>query len=63
MIRHKLFGLVVMGFTLAVFGCGQGEKGPRNDMPVKTSPAVDPKTGKASKTLEAGLEDPGPGKK
>jgi hypothetical protein len=58
MIRHKLFGLVLMGFTLAMIGCGQGDKGPRTDLPVKSSPAIDPKTGKASKTLDVSIEDP-----
>jgi hypothetical protein len=57
MIRNSLLGILLLTFLAATTGCGQAETG-RNDMPVKASPAINPKTGKASKMMEASLEDP-----
>jgi hypothetical protein len=47
----------MLAFVAALAGCGKGEA-TRNDMQIKASPAVDPKTGKQRKTLEASLQDP-----
>ncbi len=56
MIRNALLGILLFAFVAATAGCGATTT--RNDMPVKASPSIDPKTGKAKKTLEATLEDP-----
>jgi len=61
MIRNSLLGILMLAFVAAATGCGKGEQ-PRNDMPLKTSPAINPKTGKASKTMEATFEEPPPKK-
>jgi hypothetical protein len=63
MIRYKLLGLVLLAFTLGVVGCGPKDTGPRKDMPIKATDGVDPKTGKASKMMEASMEEPSPSKK
>lgn len=57
MIRTSLLGILMLAFVAALAGCGKGEA-TRNDMQIKASPAVDPKTGKQRKTLEASLQDP-----
>jgi hypothetical protein len=43
--------MVSLSFLMLVLGCGSSEP-PRVDAPVKASPAVDPKTGKANKKME-----------
>lgn len=59
MNRYKLLGLVLLGFCLAGIGCGDSNKKKVDDNMTSTaSPSVDPKTGKAAKTFEAGLVDP-----
>jgi len=59
MIRSGWLATLMLAFMLATVGCAKE----RHDMPVKASPGVDPKTGKARKTFEASLEEPPPGKK
>lgn len=61
MIRNLLLGILMLAFVAAVAGCGRGSS-TRNDMPVKGSQEIDPKTGKPKKTLEATLEDAPPRK-
>jgi hypothetical protein len=63
MSRYKLIGLVLLAFTLGAFGCGKKDSGPRNDMPITATDGINPKTGKASKVMEASMEDPGAKKK
>jgi hypothetical protein len=63
MLRKALFGLVMLSLMLIGTGCGQEKKPKAPDMPVKGSNPIDEKTGKASKTIEASLEDPGAKKK
>ncbi len=58
MTRYKLLGLVLLAFTLGAFGCGSKDQGKRNDAPITASDGINPKTGKASKIMEAGMEDP-----
>ncbi len=57
MIRKSVLGILLVAFVVAVSGCNTKSTA-RNDMSIKSSPEIDPKTGKKSKTFEATLEDP-----
>jgi hypothetical protein len=57
MTRIPSLASVAVVLALAAVGCSGGSDGPRNDVPIKTGPEVD-KKGKASRTMEATLEDP-----
>ncbi len=57
MIRKLLLGAATLAFTVTLVGCGEGPNTGRSDMPVNAAQGVD-KKGKATKTMEATLQDP-----
>ena len=61
MMRSSLLGILLLALVVVMAGCGSANTG-RSDMPVKAGQGVNPKTGKATKTMEAGIEDTSPRK-
>jgi hypothetical protein len=57
MMRKLMLGVVAFGL-LAVVGCEKSATSRAGDMGTKGSPPIDPKTGKASKVIEATFEEP-----
>jgi predicted small lipoprotein YifL len=56
MMRNTLLGIVLLAFASALAGCGKEEGRADKNAPIYVSPEVNPKTGKASKSLEAGIK-------